>query len=151
MDYETLGEHQWADTGIFEFLRHLPDTVLAPGDDDFMTVSQAIRAYPPSGEYDVPELTSWADTERDLSAWIGNSMQSNALAEAYRREAAVKATGDHALLADWRKLLTSDHFNPYESPYDSYINYMNVLDNLRSRLGGAPAQSAEPQSARNLR
>ena len=168
MDYETLGEHQWADTGIFDFLRHLPDKVLAPGDDDFMTVSDAIRAYPASGEYDVPELTSWADTERDLSAWIGNSMQSNALAEAYRLESAVKATGDADVLADWRKLLTSDHFyymctkhfadgdvhkyfNPYESPYDSYINYMNVLDNLRSRLGAAPTDPARPLSAHNLR
>jgi alpha-amylase len=168
MDYETLGEHQWADTGIFEFLRHLPEKILAHGDDDFMTVSQAIRAYPPSGEYDVPELTSWADTERDLSAWIGNSMQSGALAEAYRLESAVKAAGDPRVLADWRKLLTSDHFyymctkyfadgdvhkyfNPYESPYDSYINYMNVLDNLRSRLGPARRESPKPLAARNLR
>ncbi|HEY3243802.1 MAG TPA: glycoside hydrolase family 57 protein [Phycisphaerae bacterium] len=159
MDYETLGEHQWAHTGIFEFLDHLPAKVLAYRDNDFLTVSEAAKRYPPSGEYDVPHLISWADTERDLSAWLGNAMQSNALHEIYQLEGAVKAAGDPELLHDWRKLQTSDHFyymctkwfadgdvhkyfNPYESPYDSYINYMNVLDNLRSRLGGkAPAAS----------
>jgi alpha-amylase len=151
MDVETLGEHQWADTGIFEFVKALPGRVLKSGRNEFKTISEAVVAYPVDGAYDVPELTSWADTERDLSAWLGNPMQSNALAELYRLERAVRASGDEALLTDWRRLQTSDHvyymctkafadadvhryFNPYESPYDSYINFMNVLDNLRSRL-----------------
>jgi alpha-amylase len=110
-----------------------------------------IDTYEPSGEIDVPHMISWADTERDLSAWLGNAMQSNALHELYKLEGALKEKGDEALLADWRKLTTSDHFyymctkyfadgtvhkyfSPYESPYDSYINFMNVLDNVRSRL-----------------
>lgn len=149
MDYETFGEHQWADTGIFEFLKHLPGQVLKGG-NDFVTPSQAIDRYEAAGDIDVPHMISWADTERDLSAWLGNAMQSNALHELYKLEAPVKARGDEQLLADWRKLTTSDHFyymctksyadgdvhkyfNPYESPYDSYINFMNVLDNVRSR------------------
>jgi alpha-amylase len=151
MDYETFGEHQWADTGIFEFLRHLPEEVLKFRDNDFRTPSECVQTYGTDGEYDVPFMISWADTERDLSAWLGNAMQANALHEIYRLEGPVKEAGDPQLLDDWRKLQTSDHFyymctkyfadgdvhkyfNPYDSPYDSYINYMNVLDNLRSRL-----------------
>ncbi len=151
MDYETLGEHQWAETGIFEFLRRLPPEILKNPANSFRTPSEVIASCQPAGEYDVPHMISWADTERDLSAWLGNAMQSNALHELYRMEAEVKAKGDPAILADWRKLQTSDHFyymctkwfadgdvhkyfNPYESPYDSYINFMNVLDNLRARL-----------------
>jgi len=151
MDFETLGEHQWAETGIFEFLADLPGKVMHGGGNGFLTVSEAIGDFPTTDEYDVPQLISWADTERDLSAWLGNSMQANALAELYRLESAVLARGDEQLLHDWRRLGTSDHFyymctkyfadgdvhkyfNPYDSPYDSYINFMNVLDNLRSRL-----------------
>lgn len=156
MDYETFGEHQWAETGIFDFMYHLPGAVMRYRDNDFKTPSQVIDAYPPAGEYDVPHFISWADTERDLSAWLGNAMQSNALNEIYRIEGMVKAAGDAELLNDWRRLQTSDHFyymctkyfadgdvhkyfNPYESPYDSYINFMNVLDNITSR-----ARSRQP-------
>ncbi|TWT45325.1 Glycosyl hydrolase family 57 [Phycisphaerae bacterium RAS1] len=152
VDYETFGEHQWADTGIFEFLRHMPEEVFKLPDNDFKTPAEAAAAYPASGEYDVPHMISWADTERDLSAWLGNAMQSNALHELYRVEQEVKQHGDPAVLEDWRKLTISDHFyymctkyfadgavhkyfNPYDSPYDSFINFMNVLDNLRGRIG----------------
>jgi len=154
MDYETFGEHQWADTGIFEFLRALPEKVLATGKNDFLTVSQAIDRYPSAGEMDVPHMISWADTERDISAWLGNSMQANALHDLYALAEDVLAAGDEALLRDWRQLQTSDHFyymctkwfadgdvhkyfNPYGSPYDAYINYMNILDNVRSRVPAA--------------
>jgi alpha-amylase len=160
MDYETFGEHQWADTGIFDFLRALPEEIFRSGGggvNDFKTPSECIDAYQPVGEYDVPHMISWADTERDLSAWLGNAMQSNALHELYKLEGPIKETGDAHLLADWRKLTTSDHFyymctkyfadgdvhkyfNPYESPYDSYINFMNVLDNLRTRIEAGKAQ-----------
>jgi alpha-amylase len=151
MDYETFGEHQWADTGIFDFLRHLPGEVLKHPDNNFLTPSQVCDQYEPAGEIDVPHMISWADTERDLSAWLGNAMQSNALHELYKLEGALKEKGDEQLLADWRKLTTSDHFyymctkywsdgdvhkyfSPYESPYDSYINFMNVLDNIQTRM-----------------
>ncbi|HPS52087.1 MAG TPA: glycoside hydrolase family 57 protein [Phycisphaerae bacterium] len=151
MDYETFGEHQWADTGIFDFMYHLPDAIFAGGKNDFLTVSQAIARYPDVGEVDVPHMISWADTERDLSAWLGNSMQSNALTDVYELASQVLATKNKRLIHDWQKLQTSDHFyymctkyfsdgdvhkyfNPYESPYDAYINYMNILDNVRARI-----------------
>lgn len=149
MDFETFGEHQPKDTGIFDFLEALPAQLLNRG-SEFLTPTEAIEQYEPVDEYDVTQLISWADTERDVSAWMGNAMQSSALHELYRLEPTIKATGDTKLITDWRKLTTSDHFyymctkyfadgdvhkyfNPYESPYDSYINYMNVLDNLRTR------------------
>jgi alpha-amylase len=152
MDYETFGEHQWAETGIFDFLAALPEQVLATDKNDFLTVSEAIDRYTPVGEIDVPHMTSWADSERDLSAWLGNSMQANALHDIYLLGRDVLATGDLDLIGDWRKLQTSDHFyymctkyfadgdvhkyfNPYESPYDAYINYMNILDDIRTRSG----------------
>ena len=151
MDYETFGEHQWADSGIFDFMYHLPEQVLKRPDNNFMTLSRALQAYAPVGELDIPHMVSWADVERDLSAWLGNAMQSNALHELYRLEEPVKASKDGQLIHDWRRLQTSDHFyymctkwfadgdvhkyfNPYESPYDSYINFMNVLDNIRTRI-----------------
>ena len=110
MDYETLGEHQWEDTGIFDFLKHLPDEILRHPDNDFLTPSEVIDRYHPVGEIDVPHMISWADTERDLSAWLGNAMQSNALHELYRMENEIKEIGDEQVLEDWRKLQTSDHF-----------------------------------------
>ena len=150
MDYETFGEHQWEDTGIFSFMYHLPEQVLKHPDNSFMTPSEVIDTYDPVDVVDVPRVISWADTERDLSAWLGNAMQSNALHEIYKFEKQIKQTQNEELLADWRKLQTSDHFyymctkyfadgdvhkyfNPYESPYDSYINFMNVLGNLRQQ------------------
>ncbi len=153
IDYETLGEHQWQETGIFEFMSALPGQVLGRG-IGFDTPSESIENYEPVGTYDVKQMTSWADTERDMSAWLGNAMQSSALHELYRLEEPIKTTDDPELLADWRMLTTSDHFyymctkyfadgavhkyfNPYESPYDSYINYMNVLDHLRTRMATA--------------
>lgn len=164
MDYETFGEHQRAESGIFEFLRWLPEELFKYQGDDFLTPSEVVARYPSHGAYDVPFMISWADSERDLSAWLGNAMQSNALHEVYRLEQQVRASGDERLLRDWRRLQTSDHFyymctkffadgevhkyfNPYDSPYDSYINYMNVLDNLRTRLP-APRSPHPPQRPR---
>ncbi|HUV41342.1 MAG TPA: glycoside hydrolase family 57 protein [Sedimentisphaerales bacterium] len=155
MDYETFGEHQWEDTGIFNFLRHLPEEILRHPDNDFKTPSEVVKAYPACDTVDVPHLISWADIERDLSAWLGNAMQSNAIRELYKLEKKVKAAGDEKILTDWRKLQASDHFyymctkwfadgdvhkyfNPYSSPYDSYINFMNVLNNLHNRCTRTP-------------
>ncbi|MFC1676487.1 glycoside hydrolase family 57 protein [Planctomycetota bacterium] len=150
MDYETFGEHQWEDTGIFNFMRHLPEYILRHPDNDFKTPSEVVATYDPVGTVDVHNLISWADTERDISAWLGNAMQSNAIHELYRLERKVKDTGCKKTITDWRNLQTSDHFyymctkyfsdgdvhkyfNPYDSPYDSYINFMNVLNNLHNR------------------
>ena len=167
MDYETLGEHQWKDTGIFDFIRELPEQVLKHPDNDFKTPSEATQCYEAVDTIDVPHLISWADTERDLSAWLGNAMQYNAIHELYRLEKKIKKTGDEKIIADWRKLQTSDHFyymctkyfadgdvhkyfNPYDSPYDSYINFMNVLDNLQNRCSRQVTLDADSVADKTL-
>ncbi|MCK4958806.1 MAG: glycoside hydrolase family 57 protein [Planctomycetes bacterium] len=158
MDYETFGEHQWEDTGIFNFMEHLPEEVLKHPDNNFKTPTEVVQSYDAVDTVDVPHIISWADTERDLSAWLGNAMQSNALHEVYQIEKLIKQARDERLIADWRKLQTSDHFyymctkyfadgdvhkyfNPYDSPYDSYINYMNVLSNLKRRCDNLTAEN----------
>jgi alpha-amylase len=156
MDYETIGEHQWADTGIFQFFRALPRAIMAHPDFVFSTPGEVAAALDPMAQLDVPYFTSWADLERDVSAWQGNPMQDQAAELAYGLESRVMATGDHELIATWRELLTSDHFyymctkwfsdgdvhkyfNPYETPHQAFITYMNVLNDLTltvdARLG----------------
>lgn len=151
MDYETLGEHQWADTGIFDFLRQLPEEVLRHPDNDFVTITEAAERYESVGEIDAPHFYSWADTERDLSAWLSNSMQQEAARRVYDLESSVLRTHDQRLIDDWRRLGTSDHlyymctkwwndgdvhkyFSPYESPYEAFISFMNVLKDLQLRI-----------------
>jgi len=151
MDYETFGEHQWEDTGIFKFMESLPREILKHPDNDFVTVSEAAERYAPVAELDIPHYVSWADTERDLSAWLSNEIQHDAIGKLYALEGEVKGSGNRRLVEDWRRLTTSDHFyymctkwwndgdvhkyfNPYESPYDAFISYMNVLEDLKLRL-----------------
>jgi alpha-amylase len=151
MDYETFGEHQWEDTGIFNFLKHLPGEILKNPDNNFMTPTEAAMKYPSVAELDVHNFMSWADVERDLSAWLSNSMQWEAAHKLYELEQKVMETMDETIISDWRKLQTSDHlyymctkwfndgdvhkyFNPYESPYDAFISFMNVLNDLKLRL-----------------
>ncbi|MGH7241668.1 MAG: glycoside hydrolase family 57 protein [Candidatus Saccharimonadales bacterium] len=151
MDYETFGEHQWDDTGIFDFLYHLPKTWLETKGNSFMTVSEVIDANEPRDRVDVPQTTTWADTERDLSAWLGNDMQASAITSLYDLQDRIMATEDRALIEDWRRLQTSDHlyymctkyfndgdihayFSPYANPYDAFIAFMNAYQDLRFRL-----------------
>jgi len=151
MDYETIGEHQWESTGIFDFLNSLPGELLKHPDNNFMTPSEVVASYEPVGVFDAPHVISWADVERDLSAWRSNQMQKSALRKLYELEPFVLATRDKKLIGDWRKLQTSDHFyymctkwfadgdvhkyfNPYDSPYDAFISFMNVLSDLKARV-----------------
>ncbi|MFO8016318.1 MAG: glycoside hydrolase family 57 protein [Candidatus Woesearchaeota archaeon] len=151
MDYETFGEHQWKDTGIFDFMRKLPEAVLNHNDNDFRLPSEIIRKHKPVGELDVPFTLSWADVERDLSAWLGNSMQQSAIQKLYQLERDIKRLGDKELLDAWRKMQTSDHFyymctkyfsdgdvhkyfNPYDNPYDGFITFMNIINDLILRM-----------------
>ena len=151
MDYETFGEHQWAESGIFEFMRYMPGYVLKHPDFSFKTVSETVAAYPVRDVYDAHLLTSWADSERDLSAWLGNPMQDEAIAKIYQLEAEVYESGDKLLIDAWKKLLTSDHFyymstkywndgdvhkyfSPFESPYDAYIYFMNAMSDFGSEI-----------------
>lgn len=151
MDYETFGEHQWEASGIFDFLEHLPAAWLKSSDNGFMTVSQVIDTFEAADYIDTPQTTTWADTERDLSAWLGNGMQTGAIQALYDLEKQILASDDLALIEDWRRLQTSDHFyymctkwfrdgdihayfSPYENPYDALIAFMNVYHDLRYRL-----------------
>lgn len=158
MDYETLGEHQWADTGIFNFLEKLPEEILKNPDNNFVTPSEAIARYPAMGEIDAPQVVTWADTERDLSAWVGNAIQTSAIEFIYGLEKQVLSSMDKKVIDDWRRLQTSDHFyymctkwfddgdvhkyfNPYESPYDAFISFMNVASDLKLRTKGMKRES----------
>lgn len=151
MDYETFGEHQWESTGIFEFFKAFVGKWLSNPDQTFYTASGAIDALEPIGEISMPNTVTWADSERDLTAWLGNSMQQEALHYLYAMEDDIMRSGDITLISDWRKLQTSDHvyymctkwfndgdvhayFSPYESPYDAFLYYMNAIRDLRWRL-----------------
>lgn len=107
MDYETFGEHQWGDSGIFNFLHHLPEHWLKDDSHSFMTLSEAADSFDAADTLDMPHTVTWADTERDLSAWLGNSMQQSAINGIYDLEDKVIGTGDYALIEDWRRLQTS--------------------------------------------
>ena len=151
MDYETFGEHQWEASGIFDFLEHLPGEWLKTQGNSFKTVSQVVDAFDPVDTVDVPDTITWADTERDLSAWLGNDMQLSAIRNLYDLETAILGTGDLALIEDWRRWQTSDHFyymctkwfndgdihayfSPYDNPYDAFIAFMNAYHDVRYRL-----------------
>lgn len=152
MDYETFGEHQWESTGIFNFLRALPDAVFRRPDFSFCTPSEAIASLSPASVLDIPEALSWADIERDLTAWRGNPLQEDALQAIYELEKAVRLSNDPDIKKDFYRLLTSDHFyymctkwhadgdvhkyfNPYQDPYRAYTNFQNVVKDLKLRLG----------------
>lgn len=151
MDYETFGEHQWDESGIFDFLEHLPRHWLQGEGNTFMTVSEVIDSFQPVDQVDMPYTVTWADTERDLSAWLGNGMQGSAIHALYALEQTILDTGDLQLIDDWRKLQTSDHFyymctkwfndgdihayfSPYANPYDAFIAFMNAYHDMRFRL-----------------
>ena len=151
MDYETFGEHQWESTGIFEFLKQMPIEILKHPDNSFMLPSEIAAKHEIKDTIDVHNFISWADIERDLSAWLGNQIQRSAFQELYLLEKDIIAADDKRLIHDWRKLQTSDHFyymctkwfedgdvhkyfNPYESPYDAFITFMNILKDIKIRI-----------------
>lgn len=152
MDYETFGEHQWKETGIFTFFEEFIGKWLeADANNTFYTASEAIAANEPVGSLSMPNTITWADNERDLSAWLGNSMQQEAMRHMYALTDDILRTNDATLIADWRKLQSSDHmyyictkqfadgdvhsyFSPYFSPYDAFLYYMNALRDIRWRL-----------------
>ena len=151
MDFETFGEHQWEDTGIFNFMDSLISIWLSEYENRFVTVSEACDLEEPADEISMPDTVTWADTERDLSAWLSNKMQVSAMQELYNLRNDVLATNDGQLIADWRYLTTSDHpysmctkywndgdvhayFSAYASPYESFMYFMNVLRDIEYRI-----------------
>ena len=151
MDFETFGEHQWQETGIFNFMDTLITDWLGQYENRFVTCSEAIKLSEPKDDISMPETVTWADTERDLSAWMSNTMQHSAMDQLYALRPEILATGDQHLISDWRKLTTSDHaysmctkywndgdvhayFSAYASPYESFMYFMNVLRDIDYRL-----------------
>ena len=151
MDFETFGEHQWEDSGIFNFLEKFPEYVLQHPNYNFMTPREAAEHLKPVANIDIPEFISWADVDRDLTAWCGNELQQDALAAVYSLANQVYQTNNLELIATWKALLTSDHFyymctkyaadgdvhkyfSPYHNPYEAYINYQNVLSDLEQTI-----------------
>ena len=151
MDYETFGEHQSASTGIFDFMRYLPQAVIDDGTFRFATPSEAAAAHKPVSSLEVLEPISWADEERDVTAWLGNELQQEAYNKLYGLYEKVALINDPALFNDFGHLQESDHFyymctkffsdgevhkyfNPYDTPYEAFINYMNVLSDFIIRV-----------------
>ncbi len=147
MDYETFGEHQWVETGIFEFMKHLPDYALKTKKLEFLTPSEVAEKYQPVSVLHTPHPFSWADEERDITAWLGNELQDEAFRNLYALRDQVAAVNDLDLNHVWDFMQTSDHFyymatkwfsdgdvhsyfNPYDTPYEAFINYMNVFSDF---------------------
>ncbi|MCQ2167052.1 MAG: glycoside hydrolase family 57 protein [Bacteroidales bacterium] len=157
MDYETFGEHQGQECGIFDFMRALPGAVLADGGFEFVTPSAAAAKHESAGDISVPHPISWADEERDLTAWLGNELQQDAYNKLYGLEEKLSILNNEALWNDYGHLQESDHlyymctkffsdgeihkrFNPYDTPYEAFINYMNVLSDFIIRVNNALAE-----------
>ena len=157
MDYETFGEHQSADTGILDFMRYLPAEIIKRSDLKFVTPAEAGKKLKPASTLSVPQPISWADEERDLSAWLGNELQQDAFNKLYGLTEKLSILNDGTLWADFGHLQESDHlyymctkffsdgeihrrFNPYDTPYEAFINYMNVLSDFIIRVNDALAE-----------
>lgn len=164
MDYETFGQNQSQKSGIFDFLLNLPKEVLKNSDFTFQTPSQVSRNLQPASPLHVPYPISWADEERDITAWLGNEMQNEAYNKLFDLEPLVAKCNDDKILNDWNRLQTSDHFyymstkwfsegvvktriSPYNSPYDAFINYMNVLVDFEIRVKKYCSQKKSRSSA----
>ena len=160
MDYETFGEHQWEESGIFEFMRELPNQIINHSQFDFVTPKEAAEQLQPVSGIDIHNTISWADAERDLTAWLGNPIQDDAFDSLYELEELVKQIDDPKIKEDWVKLQTSDHFyymctkfwsdgdvhkyfSHYDSPYDAFLNYMNVLTDFEERVKKAAGYEPE--------
>ena len=154
MDYETFGEHQKEASGIFEFMRYLPEAVLADGSMTFTTPTLAARKYKAVDVIDVPDPISWADEERDITAWLGNELQQDAYNKLYEQTEKLSIVNEPSLWEDFGHLQESDHFyymstkffsdgevhryfNPYNTPYEAFINYMNALSDFIIRIDDA--------------
>ena len=165
MDYETLGEHQSADSGIFDFFASLPEKVLTSGNFEFLTPKEAAAKHQPVAPLHVPFPISWADEERDLSAWLGNELQNEAFEELYKLKDKVNALKDKTLTYDFECLQASDHFyymctkmfsdgaihqyfTPYATPYEAFINYMNVLSDFIVRVDRESESPSKNQSVK---
>ena len=168
INYETFGQLQHKNSGIFSFLENLPEAILKTGVLQFSTPTEIINNLQPVSAIHVPFPMSWADEERDLSAWLGNELQKEAFNKLYQLKDQMRKCTDATMLKDWDYLQTNDHlyfmctkffsdgevlkhFNPYGTPYEAFINYMNVLSDFKIRLNAIVPESAKDQEITNLK
>ena len=164
MDYETFGEHQKASTGIFDFVKALPKAILNRGDLKFATVSETAAEHQPVAVIHCPHVMSWADEERDITAWLGNDLQNEAFAKIYELKSKVRSLKSEDFNYVWNFMQTSDHFyymatkwlsdgdvhsyfNPYATAYEAFINYMNVLSDFQIEVEKALAAKKSRKKA----
>ena len=164
MDYETFGEHQKASTGIFDFVKALPKAILGRGDLKFATVSETAAEHQPVAVIHCPHVMSWADEERDVTAWLGNDLQNEAFAKIYELKSKVRSLKSDDFNYVWNFMQTSDHFyymatkwlsdgdvhsyfNPYDTAYEAFINYMNVLSDFQIEVEKALAAKKSRKKA----
>ena len=175
LNFETLGEHQGGDTGIFDFIAALPAQIFASTNFEFLTPKEAAAKHQPVAPLHVPYPISWADEERDVTAWLGNELQNEAFEELYKMKNKVNALKDPVLTHDFDCLQASDHFyymctklfsdgaihqyfTPYDTPYEAFINYMNVLSDFIRRVEEEtdrkktrhPKEEKEPKETRKV-
>ena len=160
LSYESFGERQPKESGIFEFLEALPQEIIKNKNLKFATPTEVVEELQPVSVVSVPHPISWADEERDLTAWLGNKMQKEAFGKLYELKQKVDNCNDETVIKDWNYLQVSDHFyymstkqfsdgevhnsfNPFDSPYEAFFNYMNILSDFRSRLNSVVSEDEE--------
>jgi alpha-amylase len=168
INYETFGQLQPVNSGIFEFLNYLPGTVLKTKELEFSTPVEIVRKHQPISAIHVPFPISWADEERDLTAWLGNELQKEAFNKLYQLKDRMRECTDSRMLKDWNYLQTNDHlyymctkffsdgevhksFNPYANPYEAFINYMNVMSDFSFRLDAIVPKSSKDSEISKLK
>jgi alpha-amylase len=168
INYETFGQLQPKNSGIFDFMRYLPDTILKTKELEFATPAEVVRKHQPVSAIHVPHPISWADEERDLTAWLGNELQKEAFDKLYKLKDKMRDCTDKRLSKDWIYLQTNDHFyymstkffsdgevhksfNPYGNPYEAFINYMNVVSDFSFRLNALVPKSIGDQKITELK
>ncbi len=151
LSYGSFGDRQSKESGIFDFLETLSQAIIQNRNLKFATPTEVVEELQPVSVVSVPYPISWADEERDLTAWLGNKMQKEAFDKLYHLKQKMDKCSDTNLIKDWNYLQVSDHFyymstksfsdgevhnsfNPFDSPYEAFINYMNVLSDFKIRL-----------------
>ena len=168
INYETFGQLHPKNSGIFDFMSYLPDIILKTKELEFATPIEVVGKYQPVSAIHVPHPISWADEERDLTAWLGNELQKEAFDKLYQLKDRMRDCKDKRMLKDWTYLQTNDHlyymctkffsdgevhksFNPYGNPYEAFINYMNVMSDFSLRLNALVPKSARDQEIAKLK
>ncbi|MDR2950992.1 MAG: polysaccharide deacetylase family protein [Prevotella sp.] len=154
MNYEALGNFQKKSSGIFDFMRVLP-RFAAEQNIGFATPSEIFKTMKPIDSISSMHPISWVGEEKDVSAWLGNTLQQDAFNKLYEISERVSLSQSRRILQDWTYLQSSDHFyymgtknalpfSPYSSPYDAFNTYMNVLSDFKERV-----ESEFPSSIEN--